>query len=211
MTNKERYEKAFGVLHTSEDFTDQLMDRINNIGKEDNNMKTAENKRVSKASKKIVACLVAAFVVVAGASAAYAANIGGIQRTIQIWRYGEQTDAVLTIDPDSKTSHYVIETQDENGDPHTIEGGGIEVDMFGNEHPVSEEDIMEQLDSPDMIVGDDGTATVYWRDQKIDITDKFDENGVCYVTVTDGKKTFYITAHNDGSYSMSNEKYLIEE
>ena len=210
MTNKERYGKAFGVLHTSDDFTAQLMDRINNM-KEVTEMKTAENKRMSKASKKIVACFVAVFVLIAGASAAYAANVGGIQRTIQLWRYGEQTDAVLTIDPDSKTSHYVIETQDENGDPHTIEGGGVAYDIFGRERPLTEDEILDHLDCPEVIVGDDGSAFVYWREQEVDIADKFDENGVCYVTVTDGDKTFYITAHNDGSYSMSNDKYLIED
>ena len=37
---------------------------------------------------------------------AYAADIGGIQRTIQIWFQGEQTDAVLEIQDGEYTLGY---------------------------------------------------------------------------------------------------------
>ena len=41
--------------------------------------------------------------VLALSGAAYAADFGGIQRTVQIWFHGEQTDAVMTIHPDEYT------------------------------------------------------------------------------------------------------------
>ena len=217
MTNKERYRQAFGGLHTSGDFTSALMEKINgNSSDKIINMKEVtdmkkESKSTRKASRKIIAIAAAAAIVIGGALTAYAANIGGIQRTIQIWRYGEQTDAVLTIDDSSSTSHYTMEYTDENGESHVSEGGGVAFDIFGRERPLTEDEIMDHLDMPEFIVGDDGRAVVYWRSRSIDVTDRFNENGVCYITVSDGRMDYYITAHTDGSYCIDSDKYIIED
>lgn len=49
---------------------------------------------------------------------------------------------------------------------------------------------------------------VYFRNQSIDITDKFDDNNVCFVKVTDGKETFYLTVKYKNGYTFSNDKYI---
>lgn len=211
MTNKERYRQAFGALRTSDGFSSELMQKINNRNETETTIMKNENRTARKASRKLIAIAAAAVLLVGGAVSAYAANVGGIQRTIQIWRYGEQTDAVLTIDENSPTSEYTVTVTGEDGEKYVAAGGGVATDMFGKERPLTEDEIMDTLDSPDVIVGDDGTATVYWHEQSIDISDRFDENGTCYVTVTGNGKTFYITAHKDGSYCISNDKYIIED
>ena len=57
----------------------------------------------------------AAIVLAIGISTAgYAANIGGIQRTIQLWIHGDQTSAVLDINDDGPYTSYNLSYQDEN-------------------------------------------------------------------------------------------------
>ena len=42
----------------------------------------------------------------------------------------------------------------------------------------------------------------------MDITDLFDENGVCFVQLKDGKETVYLTVEYDSCFSWSTECYL---
>ena len=193
MTDRERYKRAFSVLHAPEQLDLEVTE-----------MKKTTKRHISKAAA-VIAAILAIFV---GSAVAYAADIGGIQRQVQIWLYGDQTDAVLVIEQSDHTE-YSLTYEDENGETHERHGGGVAYDMFGNEIPLTEEDIMEHLAEPEVIQNDDGTVFVYCRDQKIDITDKFDENGVCHVQVT-GDRTYYmtVTAEENGySCSISTDKY----
>ena len=54
---------------------------------------------------------------------------------------------------------------------------------------------------------DDGSVWVYYRDQKIDITDKFDEDGICYVQVKDGKDPIYMTIKYQNGWGCDSKKY----
>ena len=78
MTNKEKYKQAFSVLHTSD-------------------ISEGEVKYMAKLRKqqkmKLAAAAIAVCVIVGGTGTAYAANVGGIQRTIQLWMHGDQTSA----------------------------------------------------------------------------------------------------------------------
>ena len=82
MTNKEKYRRAFGVLHASEDILTEV--------------KRMETKK-HFSLRKAVLLFAAVIAVFAMAGVCYAEDVGGIQRTIQLWRYGDQTDAVLEI------------------------------------------------------------------------------------------------------------------
>ena len=53
---------------------------------------------------------------------------------------------------------------------------------------------------------DDGTVWVYYYDQKIDVTDLF-EDGVCYVKLVNGDETLYMTIEYENGYSVSSDKY----
>lgn len=58
---------------------------------------TMQKQKNSIAFKKITGYILAACFVFTLAVTAYAADIGGIRRIIQIWLYGEQTTAVLNV------------------------------------------------------------------------------------------------------------------
>lgn len=189
MTNKERYKRTFSALHASEDYL----------------MEVTPMKRTGKVRKHRIVALCACIALIAVlATAAYATDVGGIQRTIQLWIHGDQTDAVMVVEKDGS---YKVTYADENGDAREMAGGGVAMDMFGNERPLTEEEILEHLSDPDVEYKDDGTVWVYYRNQQIEITDKFDDDGVCYVKIDNGDETLYLTIQYQEGYSMSPHGY----
>ena len=191
MTEKEKLQRAFAPLHASPDTMTEVM-------------KMTEQKRNKSALRRAGALGLAAALVLALGSAAYAADFGGIQRTVQLWFKGDQTDAVITVDQ----GKYTILYADEDGAEHEMGGGGIAIEDDGTERPLTEEELLEQLSSPEVEYGDDGTVTVYYLDQTLDVTDKFDEDGVCYVQLEGGEKTIYMTIKYDNGYATSTAKYV---
>lgn len=187
MTNKERFKRAFSELHTSDDFVLDLED------------KTMTRKfRFRKAA--IAACT--ALAICAGGITCYAANIGDIQRTIQVWLHGDQTTATVTVGEDNIT-HYSI--KDENG--NVVEyGGGVAGDGKGGSRPLTESEIEEYLNGPstDTI---DGKLYLFYKDQKVDLTDKFDKDGLCYITLEDGDKKLYVTVAKNGGLQYDEDRY----
>lgn len=191
MTNKEKYKQAFSVLQTSDDFK-----------KEMKNMVILQRKhKMNMAIAAAIICLI----FVGGTSTAYAANIGGIQRVVQLWIHGDQTDATLEIKDDGS---YEMTYQDEAGNIVERGGGGIAIEEDGSERSLTQEELMWNLNSPEVDYLEDGTVWVYYLNQKIEITDKFDENGVCYVKVSDGEGTIYMTIKYQNGWSMSMDKYI---
>lgn len=194
MTNKEKYKQAFSVLQTSGDFSMEVE-------------KMAMRQKHHKV-KTIAAAVAACIVLVGGAGTAYAANLGGIQRTIQLWINGDQTNATLEINNDGNSSStYTIKIPDENGNSTEITGGGVAMDGDGVERPLTEDEIMEQINQPDVEYEDDGSVWLYYKDRKLDITDRF-EDGICYVKLTDGKDVKYLTIKYNDGYAMSDSKYV---
>lgn len=186
MTNKERYQRAFSALHAS----GEMM--------EVNVMKNTKRRYVRRA---VAIC--AAALVLALAGIAYAADVGGIRRTVQIWLHGDQTDAVLDI----LGSEYTLTYTDGQGRTQERGGGGVAFEADGTERALTEEEIVEQLDMPDVEYGEDGSVTVWWRGKGADITDKF-ENDICYVQLRDGGETKYLTVKYQDGYACSDTAYI---
>ena len=190
MTNKEKYKQAFSVLHTSD-------------------ISEGEVKYMAKLKKqqkmKLAAAAIAVCVIVGGTGTAYAANVGGIQRTIQLWMHGDQTSATLDLNTDNGS--YSLEYKDTDGNTVTQGGGGVAFDADGNERPLTEDEIMEELNAPDVDYLDDGSVWIYYKNQKIEITDKFDKDNVCYVKIENGDETIYMTVKYQNGYSTSPDKY----
>ena len=151
---------------------------------------------------RLAAVCAAAVLVLAMAGGAYAADVGGIRHTIQVWLHGDLTNATLDI----QGSEYTLAYTDGQGDTQERGGGGIVMEADGSERPLTEAEIVEQLNSPEVEYGEDGSVTVWWRGQQLDITDKF-EGKVCYVTLTDGSETVYLTVKYQAGYGWSNEDY----
>jgi len=188
MTNKERYQRAFSTLHASDDHVLEV-----------SAMKQTEKIRFNK----LVAVCAVLVLVLGLASISYAADIGGIRRSIQLWIHGDQTDAILEVE----SGHYSLTYEDADGNVRHQSGGGVAFGPDGKERPVTEEEILEQLNSPDVVYNEDGTVWVYYFNQKIEITDKFDDQGVCYVQLKDGEGVLYMTIKNQSGYSISRHNY----
>ncbi len=183
MTNKERYQRTFSALHASDCLMEVKM----------------MSKRRLRYSPKLASVLVAAVLMLALSVAAYATDFAGIRTAIQFWRYGEQTDAVLGLTEDG----YEVNFEGEDGRPYKIHGFAIKEGYYGEERPMTEEEIMEHLKSPDVEYKDNGSVWAYYEDQKFEITDQFDENGICKIRIKDK----YITIRYQDGFAYSDTKF----
>ena len=195
MTDREKYKSAVDAVASS---------RMHKLEASDI-MKNGTKKSVKL--KGLVIAVAAAVLLVGVCGAAYAADVGGIQSKVQVWFRGELTDVTLDISTNGNSSEYALSFTDAEGVTREIHGGGIAMDMFGRERPLTEEEILEQINSPEVVYEDDGTVWVYSGSEKVEITDMFNEDGVCYVKLTGGKKPLYMTVKYGEGYSTSNNKF----
>lgn len=84
MTEQERFQRAFAPLHAPSDTLTEVM-------------KMTEQTHRKSGRRTAVIALAAALLLATG-SAAYAADLGSIQRRVQLWLHGDQTDAVMTVE-----------------------------------------------------------------------------------------------------------------
>ena len=150
MIDKEQYQRTFGVLHASE-----------LILKEETKMKT---KHVPV--RKALTLCAAVLLMLSLTAVCYGADVGGIRRTVQIWIHGDQTTAVMDI----QDGQYTLSYEDADGNLHERGGGGVALGPFGQERPLTEEELLEHLNQPEVSYHDDGTVWVYWKEQAMEIT-----------------------------------------
>jgi len=189
MTNKEKYKQAFSAIHASYEFSLE-------VGKM---AKTSKKQRF----KQMVATIAVCVLLVGGSVVAYAADVGGIQRTVQLWIHGDQTEVTIHFNADGS---YHMEYIDSEGNAAQAGGGGVAINPDGSERPLSEEELLDDLNSPDVRYEEDGSVWIYYFDQTIDITDKFDNN-VCYAQVSNGDETVYMTIKYQNGWCSSPHKY----
>lgn len=190
MTNKEKMRSAFAPLHASPDTLTEVMKMT--------------GKTKSNVLRRGTTLALAAVLVLALGSMAYASDLGGIQRTIQIWRYGELTDVTITAGEGS----YQYQYTDSDGTVQYGGGGGVAFDtVTGEARPLTEEELLESLTSPEVSYSESGEVTVYYGDQAVDITGNFDEDGVSYVKLDRGDGTLYMTVRYQDGYATSPNKY----
>ncbi|MEA4986581.1 MAG: hypothetical protein VB095_00760 [Anaerovorax sp.] len=190
MTNKEKYKQAFSTMRISDEFSLEVK-----------NMTTTSNK---PKFNRLVASIAACVLIVGSATAAYATDFCGIQRTLQLWIHGDQTDVTIQFDG---SGNYNMDYTDDEGNIKHQGGGGVSFAPDGTEIPLSEDELLEEITAPDVHYEDDGSIWVYWFDQKINITDKF-ENNVCYVKLVNNEETLYMTVKYQNGYATSPDKYL---
>lgn len=185
MRNREKYRRTFSAIHTSKDY-------LTEVGE----MKRESRFRISKA---MVVCT--AVVLIMGLSAvAYAANIGGIQKTIRLWIRGEQKNAVFESSGDGS---YKLTYEDEEGRIREQGGGGVAIEEDGTERPLTEEELMEDINAPEVMYEEDGSIWLYYFEQKAEITDEFGEDGICRIQLSDKGDTLYLTIRKGEGYSMN--------
>lgn len=198
MTDKEKFQKTFEKLHASPDLLVEVLNMT-----EEKEIIPMKKRRVPRIA---VVALIVAFVISVG-SIAYAKNLGGIQRIVQIWIHGDCTNAVLTED----NGTYTLDYTDENGESVQQSGGGVEVNQDGTKRTLTAEEFLDDINNfPDVVYDEDGSVWVYYRDQKWEITDKF-EDDFCYITLTVDGETQYITAMYQNGYGVSPYGYFPPE
>ena len=192
MINKEQYQRTFGVLHASGDFL-----------KEDITMQSTKHFRV----RRIVFLCAAVILIFSMASVCYAADVGGIRRTIQLWIHGDQTSAIMDI----QNGQYTMTYEDAEEKAHERSGGDVAIEADGSERPLTEEELMEHLNEPEVEYKEDGTVWIFYRDQVMEITDRFNEENVCFVQLKNGSDTLYITIKYKGGYFCSTTAFVQPE
>lgn len=190
MTNKEKYKQAFSTMHISDEFSLEVKKMI-----------TTSNK---PKLNRLVASIAACVLILGSATVAYATDFCGIQRTLQLWIHGDQTDVTIQFDGNG---NYNMDYIDDEGSSKHQGGGGVAIEDDGTERPLTEDELLEEITAPDVHYEDNGSVWVYWFDQKIDITDKF-ENNVCYIKLVNSEKTLYMTVKYQNGYATSPDKYL---
>ena len=103
--------------------------------------------------------------------------------------------------------NYIVKYPDSDGTTHQISGGGVAFNEDGSERPLTEEELLDEINSPTVQYEEDGSVMVYWFDQKIDITDKF-KNDICYVKLVSGEETLYLTVKFQQGSATSSHRYL---
>ena len=206
MSNREQYKRAFQALHASRDFSMEAM-----------NMNTKRMRFTF--SRGLAVAMIITVLLVGGLSAAYATDLGGFRRTIQIWMYGEAKDAIVEpytgggedvdVECDDEATmadpSYVVTWTDRNGEVHQMQGGGVAMEADGTERPLTLDEYLEHLESSaETVVEENDRVMLYWYDQSVDITDQF-EDGVCRLSLTHEDETLYFTVTDagNGAYNVS--------
>lgn len=206
MDEKQRFKKAFDSLHASDDFEERMEEKL----------KSMNNRKIRRFQPAIAAAAAAA-VILAGGSTAYAANLGGIQRTVQVWLHGDQTDATITYtilqDENDQTSEtgvgtYIL-TEDQNGKVTAIQsGGGVAFNGDGTTRPATADELIDDsLNTPTT----DFTGSkklLYYKDQVIDLSNKFTDSDYYYLTIKGEDETLYVTVKKDGGTASSYDRYI---
>lgn len=189
MTNKERYKQAFSALQ----FSRQLY------------LEVEEMTRIQKKHKKnmAIAAAVACAVVIGGSGTVYAADVGGIQQKLTMWLYGRQTEVEVT---ENGSGGYQFTYDRGDGEEEIMGYGGVSIDDDGSMTWISADELAEHINASVSVDEDeDGRVWVFYHDQKMDITDLFDENGVYGFDLEMGERTVYVevTKNADGTYSFT--------
>lgn len=192
MTGRELYE-AIGLVD------ERYLDMVDTPETENNTIMEKQTKPIH--FRKITSFILAACLIFTLAVTVYASDIGGIRRMIQIWLFGDRTTAVL----DMQDGQYTL--TDEEGS-FIRGGGGVAIEPDGSERPLTEAEILEHLDHPEVAYLDDGSIWVFYRGQKIEITDRFDKDGFCYLTLQDGEDVLYATIDKNGGMATSPVEFV---
>lgn len=190
-----KFHKTFDKLHASPDVLTEVI------------AMTTENKVISMKKKhfmpQVAVAAIVFTIVFCSTGVVYAMDLGGIQRIVQVWIHGDQTSAVFTV----QNGTYSLEYKDVDGNDVHQGGGGVAFNEDGTERPLTEEELWDEINAPNVVYEEDGSAWIYYLDQKMDITDKF-EDGVCYLQLRVDNDTRYITVKYQNGYAMSPHGYI---
>lgn len=181
---KHEYNRAMDRVHMSEDCAKRILERASSSERKGGNVMKYRIMLRRAATVVVAAAVVSA--------TALAADVGGIRTRVTLWMNGQQQEVEL-------------EKDGEYGYKITIDGeergfGGVSIDGDGNTKPLDEEDI-EDMYAVDVQQEDDGTWTLYFYDQTIDITEDMKNGGYDNKLTHDGT-AYHVVVEPDGGFSV---------
>lgn len=184
---KREYNQAMDRVHMSEDCAKRILEQASSGGR-----KGESGMKYTTMLRRAATVAVAAAVV---SATALATDAGGIRTRVTMWMNGQQQEVEL-------------ERDGEYGYKATIDGeergfGGVSIDEDGNTHPLDEEDIRDMY-AVDVEQEDDGTWTLYFYDQTIDITADMKNGGYDNRLTHEGTE-YHIVVESDGGFSVSTD------
>ncbi|EOS60683.1 hypothetical protein C815_01141 [Firmicutes bacterium M10-2] len=183
-TNKQKYKETFSSLTCIEPIV-------------------MEERKMQKQNKFSMAFTVCALILVlSGGTICYANDIGGIKTIINGWFHGEKIQ-VNAVKKDGIGYDFYKDGEEEP----FMGGGGVTYDEFGNEVPLSAEDVLENS-SKVIEKQADGKVVLYDHDLSIDITDYLKDGKAKLIVVNHGTTTYWNIEVDD--YSTSFSTYLEE-
>lgn len=165
---RKRYRQTFSQIHIPHDI------EVN-----------TERKTEMNWFAKHAAALFAAAILMTGSTAAYAADLGGIRTTVSYWLNGEEVETEAISNDDG--GYYFPE--------QGVSGGGISYDGFGNEQPMSAQELAEMTFNEYVEIRDNGEIWLKSRLGEWNITDQFKESD--HADVTDGETWFMVDLGED--------------
>lgn len=181
MNNKKRYQRAFSPLHASKDFLTEVQPM----------------KQTRHSLRRGLTLCAAVITLLTMATVCYAADVAGIRQIVQVWLHGEEKTATLEM----QDGRYTL--TDEDG-VSIISGSARAIGNDGSERLLSEDELLAYfVNIPDVMYYDDDTVWLYYQDYKIDITDQFNEDGLCYQKVGG----LYFTIKYENGFSTSSDDY----
>ena len=102
---------------------------------------------------KAAASTTAAIAAAGSGSAAYAMDVGGIQRIVQVWIHGDQTDAIFNVE----NGNYTLDYKDADGNDVSQGGGGVAYEN-GTERPLTADELLDEINMPEVEYEEDGTV-----------------------------------------------------
>lgn len=193
LDNQKRYRQAMNILQDPEPV------RIEDLQKRE--------RIPMKKTKTMAITAAAALICFFGATGAYAADVGGFRTMINGWFNGEQVEIEAIPDGKGGYNFTTSDGQEIGG------GGGVEIDRFGNEIPLSAQDVYE--DFAQSVQYEDGRVILTDHEKSADLTDLFEKNDTVYVKMeVQGEMNYYqIEQNKDGdtvygfSYSTHTEPF----
>lgn len=197
MTNKERYKQAFSALQSSRKLS----------------LEVEEMAEFQKKRKKNIAAAaaVACAVIICGSGTAYAADLGGIQEKVSVWLYGTKTEVEVE---ENGNGGYTMRLERDGNEEEILGFGGVAINDDGSQTWLTADDLITTINESANVEEDaNGRVWIYYYDQKSDITDLFDADGICRVAIMYNGKTAFVKVEReeDGSYPFSQTDDLSKE
>ncbi len=203
MTNREKYKQAFAPLHAE-----------GTLSLEES--RTRQAKRKASMHRTAAACL-CGILLLGGAGAAYAADLGGIQTRLTAWIRGEEISGIVAVEEGEGL--YTYRWDDGEGMEDQLTAFGYGKDADGSQAALSAAEVLEGA-SIGVEADEDGVIWLYYYEYREDITE-YMTDGACQVALEtdDGTVYFDVEDSGGGDYSLgasteapdSAEEYIVIE